>query len=947
VAAHRDDSSLEALLARYLDGRDERAIAALVRRVRPRLLRVARRIGNPADAEDAVQTALLSLVHRSGTFEAPVLPWLTTAVVRTAYAAKAARDKQTRLAERLAHVPADAPRSPAGAAIDAEEARRLRERVDQLPPKYRDAVVLHYFQGLSTNEAALLLDVSQPAVKKRLERARRLLRAGHPRVAGFLFAAPWALHDAAAIAAAGGGVLMPKKIAVLSFVVLLGLGGTAAWMNREAPARERAERLRAQEPVRSEPAEARDGDASGDADAAPARGEARARKGLFGVVVGPDGAPVEGARVMAWWTRRPYCPTTTGRDGRFVLDASGYLGRVPEVDVHVVADGFARAMTKLQRDQEGRIVLARGGVLRVTVRGDEGPVAGAPVRICDGDEAVPNHPNATYPYLFEEKTNDAGVVDVRLEAGRYRPCVRAPGFVPVDGEPVDVAKGGMAKATFALGRGTTFDIVVVNESGQPVEGADGWIHLGPHAPGERYATVRAGGFTTRDWRRRIGTDPVADTIVLQRAGGLLRGVVHRPDGEPARSGHVLVTVEGAPAWRCPRAAIGKGGRFEAKGVPAGKHEVVVQADEFVQQRFPVDVAEGDATEGLTFTLSPGEELRGRVESRAGEELAGVEITVSREDSPTIGKTVSGEDGGFVLRGLEADTTYGLRARSEAWRTVAMFGTKAAPGDEVVLRMKPASEPAGIPVRVRFRTEGDREVTGRVTMMYGVDGRRWGAEIQERLGENLVRYAFTAPAGTYDLEFLAAGYRPATVRGVRIVHEPDRVPVEVRLSRGAVVRLRCLDASGEPLRGVSVRWANQQVRTGDDGSCELSGLAPGPVHLRRIQKVGVRDVFADVHVHAPGRADAVFRLHGWVQVRLKGWTMGDLEGEAVFRLRRGDTVVAEATCTRRGNWNGAVGCSLPVTEAGTYAVEAEVDGKRGATIVEAGPGRRVVASVEVR
>ncbi|NUN53411.1 MAG: hypothetical protein HUU06_11580, partial [Planctomycetaceae bacterium] len=57
----------------------------VVARTRPRLLAAARRIGRPQDAEDSVQSAYLSLVRKRGEpLEAPVLPWLLTAVIRIA-----------------------------------------------------------------------------------------------------------------------------------------------------------------------------------------------------------------------------------------------------------------------------------------------------------------------------------------------------------------------------------------------------------------------------------------------------------------------------------------------------------------------------------------------------------------------------------------------------------------------------------------------------------------------------------------------------------------------------------------------------------------------------------------------------------------------------------------------------------------------------------------------
>src|SRR5258706_16408361 len=71
---------LEEPVRRYLLTGDEGALDQVVRETRLRLLAAAGRIGASQDAEDAVQSAYLSLVRKRGTaLGAPVFPWLLTA----------------------------------------------------------------------------------------------------------------------------------------------------------------------------------------------------------------------------------------------------------------------------------------------------------------------------------------------------------------------------------------------------------------------------------------------------------------------------------------------------------------------------------------------------------------------------------------------------------------------------------------------------------------------------------------------------------------------------------------------------------------------------------------------------------------------------------------------------------------------------------------------------
>lgn len=69
---------------------------------------------------------------------------------------------------------------PHGSAEDEVErndtARIVREAVNSLPEEQRTAVILHRFNGLSYEELAEILDISLPAVKSRLHRAKLALK---------------------------------------------------------------------------------------------------------------------------------------------------------------------------------------------------------------------------------------------------------------------------------------------------------------------------------------------------------------------------------------------------------------------------------------------------------------------------------------------------------------------------------------------------------------------------------------------------------------------------------------------------------------------------------------------------------------------------------------------------------------------------------------------------
>ena len=72
---------------------------------------------------------------------------------------------------------------PEDQALQAELGRELRAALSELPDSYRSVVLLRDVEGLTTAEAAEILDLSQDVVKQRLHRGRLALRK---RLAGYL-----------------------------------------------------------------------------------------------------------------------------------------------------------------------------------------------------------------------------------------------------------------------------------------------------------------------------------------------------------------------------------------------------------------------------------------------------------------------------------------------------------------------------------------------------------------------------------------------------------------------------------------------------------------------------------------------------------------------------------------------------------------------------------------
>ncbi len=140
-------------------------------------------IGNPDDALDVAQDAMVRFFRSLGRFDStrPVRPWLLR-IVRNLVRDRARRNR-IRRTESLEPADDDALRfEPRDDSPDPEalaERRQLQQLVweclQELPPQYRETLVLRDYQDLAYAEIASTLNIPRGTVMSRLHRARRLL----------------------------------------------------------------------------------------------------------------------------------------------------------------------------------------------------------------------------------------------------------------------------------------------------------------------------------------------------------------------------------------------------------------------------------------------------------------------------------------------------------------------------------------------------------------------------------------------------------------------------------------------------------------------------------------------------------------------------------------------------------------------------------------------------
>jgi RNA polymerase sigma-70 factor, ECF subfamily len=160
-----------------VQGGDSDAFDLLVRRYLPRARVVARRVmQDPDDADDLVQDAFLRALEKIATFDVTRAfePWFTRLLVNLGLDL---RRKQT-VRRTESHDPEmfGGGTRPDREAERAELRESLGRALDGLPDRQRLIVSLFEIDGLSTEEVASMLKVSQVTVRWHLHQARRSLR---------------------------------------------------------------------------------------------------------------------------------------------------------------------------------------------------------------------------------------------------------------------------------------------------------------------------------------------------------------------------------------------------------------------------------------------------------------------------------------------------------------------------------------------------------------------------------------------------------------------------------------------------------------------------------------------------------------------------------------------------------------------------------------------------
>lgn len=158
------------LVHEFLESRSESAFLQLYRSKTPHLYRMALRLTQDSyQSEELVQEMWVIAIRKLAQFEwrSELKTWLIGILINLARS-KRKEEEAVELTEEM--------KQETTAEMSFASAQDLENGISELPPGYRQIIILHDIEGYKHKEIAELLDITEGTSKSQLFYARRTLR---------------------------------------------------------------------------------------------------------------------------------------------------------------------------------------------------------------------------------------------------------------------------------------------------------------------------------------------------------------------------------------------------------------------------------------------------------------------------------------------------------------------------------------------------------------------------------------------------------------------------------------------------------------------------------------------------------------------------------------------------------------------------------------------------
>lgn len=724
-----------------------------------------------AGAEDLVQETWMVALRREPPAEAQPGPWLR-GVLRNVFRGARRGEHRRQRREALASRREAAPDPSAGLLERAEILRRIVGHILELDPIYREAILLRYFEDLSTPEVAERLGVPVDTVHTRVRRGIEKLRGsldaehGGERRGWALVLLPGvpraprgATEDTAgaeALSRGGGawtgasmglgGLVMSMKTVIPAAALaatLLGLGAIAL-LRELGPPSERELRHEMAVTIPGSTASPDTGLPSPEAlrkeEAATVAPVMREGAELIARIRGPGGEPVAGAALEAvrismvprTLTRKEDTAARGASDGEGVFRFRGLEPGTYEVRA-LSADHRPERSEEVDIDEtnpgEVEIELAVGLALEGVVVGPAGrPVADAVVMTWRTSDyvgpsfamtAFEGYEPAWAAAELRTRTDEQGRFRLnRLPSGNRQLLVRHPDWAPAE--------------------------------------------RGPLAAGSRGIEVRLDSGATVQGR------------VWDAAGGRVEGLLVRAF---VRNHHPM--PEGLRARF--ESKVDASGAFLLEKVPREPLRIQVPRADGRTETLDVDVPERGDLNGIEIVLTAGGSVRGRVLSPTGNAIAGVAISlVEMTELGRVVEASSLDDGTFTISGVNTGIQCSLSIRS-ADRPVFKTRVQSTPETDVGdVVLEDGLSVSGVIVS----TKGAPIHLAHAWIYEPHDGGSWHCSETPRRSDESGRFSFDGlRPGTYRVHATAKGFTRGFGPSFTLGRDEDPLETRVILAEG--------------------------------------------------------------------------------------------------------------------------------------------------------------------
>jgi len=187
-----ENSKDELLVKFFVDSQHEEAFTELVNRYSDKVYRLAYRItGNPDDAEEVLQEVFIILVEKLNTFrqESKFSTWLYRVAANASYmflrGGKKNKESEVSFDDYKPYndhgvlegvQDKDWSDIPDYKLLSLEGTQLIEKAISELPQEYKIVFHMKDIEGMTSKEIAKILNLSLPAVKSRVLRARLFLR---------------------------------------------------------------------------------------------------------------------------------------------------------------------------------------------------------------------------------------------------------------------------------------------------------------------------------------------------------------------------------------------------------------------------------------------------------------------------------------------------------------------------------------------------------------------------------------------------------------------------------------------------------------------------------------------------------------------------------------------------------------------------------------------------